>query len=121
MIRRPPRSTLFPYTTLFRSWGRTIHPADDGVLCLAEPEEPLGLWILHYEPRPIRCFLSAEPQVLANPRVMLLLHRGLSSPPVPVPTEDPVGQHPRRSPRLSAPPTPRGQSGRIRPNIANGL
>src|SRR3712207_8955752 len=27
MIRRPPRSTLFPYTTLFRSWatGRPIH------------------------------------------------------------------------------------------------
>src|SRR5256885_6950013 len=27
MIRRPPRSTLFPYTTLFRSWtklGETI-------------------------------------------------------------------------------------------------
>src|SRR3712207_2970593 len=25
MIRRPPRSTLFPYTTLFRSWaGRSI-------------------------------------------------------------------------------------------------
>src|SRR3712207_6851334 len=28
MIRRPPRSTLFPYTTLFRSWperhGRTM-------------------------------------------------------------------------------------------------
>src|SRR5690606_41710351 len=23
MIRRPPRSTLFPYTTLFRSWSRT--------------------------------------------------------------------------------------------------
>src|SRR3712207_7341125 len=23
MIRRPPRSTLFPYTTLFRSSGRT--------------------------------------------------------------------------------------------------
>src|SRR2546425_12478362 len=23
MIRRPPRSTLFPYTTLFRSWGST--------------------------------------------------------------------------------------------------
>src|SRR3712207_8723818 len=22
MIRRPPRSTLFPYTTLFRSWQR---------------------------------------------------------------------------------------------------
>src|SRR5947209_11912037 len=25
MIRRPPRSTLFPYTTLFRSCG--VHPA----------------------------------------------------------------------------------------------
>src|SRR3712207_7977789 len=24
MIRRPPRSTLFPYTTLFRSWDRSI-------------------------------------------------------------------------------------------------
>src|SRR5258707_6081096 len=23
MIRRPPRSTLFPYTTLFRSWQST--------------------------------------------------------------------------------------------------
>src|SRR2546429_3886703 len=23
MIRRPPRSTLFPYTTLFRSWRNT--------------------------------------------------------------------------------------------------
>src|SRR2546430_13086394 len=27
MIRRPPRSTLFPYTTLFRSWsGGSSHP-----------------------------------------------------------------------------------------------
>src|SRR3712207_8265280 len=25
MIRRPPRSTLFPYTTLFRSCGSTIY------------------------------------------------------------------------------------------------
>src|SRR3712207_8642489 len=25
MIRRPPRSTLFPYTTLFRSEGRALH------------------------------------------------------------------------------------------------
>src|SRR2546429_1394637 len=24
MIRRPPRSTLFPYTTLFRSYHRTV-------------------------------------------------------------------------------------------------
>src|SRR5256886_9463729 len=26
MIRRPPRSTLFPYTTLFRSHLRTLRP-----------------------------------------------------------------------------------------------
>src|SRR5258707_7174295 len=26
MIRRPPRSTLFPYTTLFRSQGGRKHP-----------------------------------------------------------------------------------------------
>src|SRR6185369_18090379 len=29
MIRRPPRSTLFPYTTLFRSW-RARPPPDAG-------------------------------------------------------------------------------------------
>src|SRR5256885_11234276 len=28
MIRRPPRSTLFPYTTLFRSEERDEHPAE---------------------------------------------------------------------------------------------
>src|SRR3712207_7679459 len=26
MIRRPPRSTLFPYTTLFRSWRGGSYP-----------------------------------------------------------------------------------------------
>src|SRR3989442_9580125 len=30
MIRRPPRSTLFPYTTLFRSMYLDILPADEG-------------------------------------------------------------------------------------------
>ena len=28
MIRRPPRSTLFPYTTLFRSTGAITIPVD---------------------------------------------------------------------------------------------
>src|SRR5258708_21450400 len=29
MIRRPPRSTLFPYTSLFRSlWSADVHVAD---------------------------------------------------------------------------------------------
>src|SRR2546427_2636426 len=34
MIRRPPRSTLFPYTTLFRSRARAAVGADDGQLRL---------------------------------------------------------------------------------------
>src|SRR3712207_6871389 len=29
MIRRPPRSTLFPYTTLFRSYDRSVLPKKD--------------------------------------------------------------------------------------------
>src|SRR2546426_4880246 len=29
MIRRPPRSTLFPYTTLFRSYLEAQHPEVD--------------------------------------------------------------------------------------------
>src|SRR5436309_9497840 len=32
MIRRPPRSTLFPYTTLFRSW-RAGRPAGAPARC----------------------------------------------------------------------------------------
>src|SRR6185312_16487109 len=34
MIRRPPRSTLFPYTTLFRSWCIQLrHHAKTNVRC----------------------------------------------------------------------------------------
>src|SRR5437762_9922747 len=47
MIRRPPRSTLFPYTTLFRSQGpcavphraRHRHPRDAGQRLLEHPAE----------------------------------------------------------------------------------
>src|SRR5258708_31827372 len=35
MIRRPPRSTLFPYTTLFRSLGRLSRPAPTAAACSA--------------------------------------------------------------------------------------
>src|SRR2546425_5330431 len=34
MIRRPPRSTLFPYTTLFRSFVGEGVLADDGLIAL---------------------------------------------------------------------------------------
>src|SRR5205809_3894851 len=44
MIRRPPRSTLFPYTTLFRSWEASMstdcrspaNPIRDGTLGTGE-------------------------------------------------------------------------------------
>src|SRR5260370_3627085 len=38
MIRRPPRSTLFPYTTLFRSasW-KVISPAIEATTCCSTP------------------------------------------------------------------------------------
>src|SRR5260370_16684837 len=41
MIRRPPRSTLFPYTTLFRSpsLGRVTHLAQVGVDVLAQQRD----------------------------------------------------------------------------------
>src|SRR3712207_6998188 len=38
MIRRPPRSTLFPYTTLFRSQRRTLMPS----VTLARHAAPRG-------------------------------------------------------------------------------
>src|SRR3712207_8682355 len=39
MIRRPPRSTLFPYTTLFRSLAWRPGEARDGVSCLVVMDE----------------------------------------------------------------------------------
>src|SRR2546429_7714510 len=56
MIRRPPRSTLFPYTTLFRSTGCPLSMTYAGVPALrAQPEvaeewEP-RLVSLEYDPR----------------------------------------------------------------------
>src|SRR5689334_23719935 len=53
MIRRPPRSTLFPYTTLFRSLVAEegmhldlVHGGDDAGL-VDDPPEVLGLEIGH--------------------------------------------------------------------------
>src|SRR2546425_7791604 len=43
MIRRPPRSTLFPYTTLFRSFERFFRIDDPGLG--PQPGTGLGLFI----------------------------------------------------------------------------
>src|SRR2546426_8500099 len=48
MIRRPPRSTLFPYTTLFRSHLR-VRSRPVGLL---EPGRPVALPLLAHRSRP---------------------------------------------------------------------
>src|SRR3712207_9270594 len=56
MIRRPPRSTLFPYTTLFRSEGYSATAGDDWVRpALCEDALRLG--------RILAELLPAEPEV----------------------------------------------------------
>src|SRR5260370_29366435 len=55
MIRRPPRSTLFPYTTLFRSFGATWTkivsgiPGDDFPRAIREDTVRKGLLYLGTE------------------------------------------------------------------------
>src|SRR3712207_6976208 len=48
MIRRPPRSTLFPYTTLFRSaWRTWLAEHGSGLVPIADPVrfQWAGWWI----------------------------------------------------------------------------
>src|SRR3712207_7632788 len=42
MIRRPPRSTLFPYTTLFRSCMRLMHLGLDAHMVADMTTPPVG-------------------------------------------------------------------------------
>src|SRR2546430_3920232 len=44
MIRRPPRSTLFPYTTLFRSYTRRF--------ATLVPPAPCAVYTRHWTPAP---------------------------------------------------------------------
>src|SRR5260221_10012617 len=51
MIRRPPRSTLFPYTTLFRSRQHQVHVAHDvgrnGLVLLAgAQDQPVPTYVM---------------------------------------------------------------------------
>src|SRR6266496_6492312 len=53
MIRRPPRSTLFPYTTLFRSSDQVVAEADPGMGPAVLPHErrrPPGHLLADLEP-----------------------------------------------------------------------
>src|SRR5256885_10682870 len=53
MIRRPPRSTLFPYTTLFRSYRQLQPPVI--------PEKSIGAVIHSVNLRQRRSVLHADP------------------------------------------------------------
>src|SRR2546430_13099649 len=58
MIRPPPRSTLFPYTTLFRSWMKQP-PATDVDRAALETIQKLGM-------RPVEVFLPDWPYGTLN-------------------------------------------------------
>src|SRR3712207_8526347 len=51
MIRRPPRSTLFPYTTLFRSVKETAYSKGERaeVRCFGADDVREGVAIMHHE------------------------------------------------------------------------
>src|SRR2546430_9150209 len=51
MIRRPPRSTLFPYTTLFRSHRFPIERAEAAYAVLTSGEPSLGIVLEYPEAR----------------------------------------------------------------------
>src|SRR3989440_13008341 len=53
MIRRPPRSTLFPYTTLFRSFREAL----DHDTAVARLKEMSGI---HFDPEAVRAFCDLE-------------------------------------------------------------
>src|SRR3712207_6893906 len=59
MIRRPPRSTLFPYTTLFRSRGHAHRRPVDGV----EAEDVLGQEVMDVGPPRLEAPGVARPVV----------------------------------------------------------
>src|SRR3712207_8934011 len=65
MIRRPPRSTLFPYTTLFRSGGAELRSGAGEIDGLAATEQALdatGASVLH-----LRCGMFFT-NLLMDPR-----------------------------------------------------
>src|SRR5688572_31126876 len=78
MIRRPPRSTLFPYTTLFRSLGkRIISTRLRGNVTIREAHATAALevmsrfaanpkWLIYLPPTMSPCETSSEPGLLRS-------------------------------------------------------
>src|SRR3712207_740248 len=82
MIRRPPRSTLFPYTTLFRSPGAVELLLERSRLLLCLPEKAGDLAQLGAHPRsrhhgptaPVRSSRAGEDHVGPIPEAHLFLY-----------------------------------------------
>src|SRR5256885_6235249 len=87
MIRRPPRSTLFPYTTLFRSLGLCDFEVKDYARALDHLEHGRALGIASnthlsvrseehtselQSPCNIVCRLLLEKKILRNPRFIFV-------------------------------------------------
>ena len=77
MIRRPPRSTLFPYTTLFRSVilaSEDIGNADPSALSLAVASasavERLGMPEARFALAQVTIYLAAAPKSNATGRAL---------------------------------------------------
>src|SRR2546430_9011339 len=79
MIRRPPRSTLFPYTTLFRSRTRGYWWSPDGSALLAArvDETPVNRWHIADPANPDRAPAEVAYPAAGTPNaeVSLLLAR----------------------------------------------
>src|SRR3989442_7606926 len=61
MIRRPPRSTLFPYTTLFRSRHALLGGLREERFIIAEARLALGLAGARRHPDPLELALERSP------------------------------------------------------------
>src|SRR3712207_7311887 len=66
MIRRPPRSTLFPYTTLFRSVWHPGAVTGESALVVAEP---LDTWKVYLQFRAIDRWAALLPRAFAAERL----------------------------------------------------
>src|SRR5256885_15416148 len=99
MIRRPPRSTLFPYTTLFRSLRlqRLSEHFGLGDAQLARLRGPIGLYIGSKTPPEIAVSIMAEVLAAKNgvalPRGMTVEEGKLAAaqPPQPLEGDGPEG------------------------------
>src|SRR5258708_25453856 len=63
MIRRPPRSTLFPYTTLFRSLLFALTQAD----CAQTANDFVGQWVMKLGQRTFLVLTIAPPKEGQSP------------------------------------------------------